>query len=187
MTQAAVETGDMLFLTEMVGEKSAVCVAVAPGKRLGRMPVKLGEDLPLGTMSCTRVLLLNVREDRLSDIVARTLASQNSASQRSQKTAMMRLRTTRKAGFDVGEGELEPSLWALSVPLRESPGMIRQSLTLVTTISRAARQRTRTALMTRGLGVAHVLADTEPLAMTAAAGMGVQLVPVRPHVHVARR
>jgi DNA-binding IclR family transcriptional regulator len=164
LARAAASTGDTFFLTEAVGNRSALCVAVAPGKRFSKSPIELGQVLPLGTMSCTRILLLDLPDDHLSRLISRTLQDLPAGQRRgplSHEAAMTRLHTSRRVGFDVGKRELSSDTWVLSVPVRDLTANVRQGLNVVTPARRAARQQVRTSLMTTVLVVAQELSRAD--------------------------
>lgn len=174
LTRAAEETGDCFFLTETLSTRTAVCVAVASGKRRRKAPIELGEDLAPGYLSCTRVLLLDLPDERLVGMLGRWAAEPppgHRALTIDPQATLARIRAARRLGFDIGEGELGPDCWALSVPLGDrsfaSPqgvnGSPRQGLTVVTSSRRASRSQVRTVLMTRLLALAHELSRADPV------------------------
>ena len=57
LARAAVTSGQTLFLTELIDTR-AICVAVAQGRRQGKLHAVLGREMPMHVAASARILLL---------------------------------------------------------------------------------------------------------------------------------
>jgi DNA-binding IclR family transcriptional regulator len=125
------ETGETVFLAEMVG-REAVCFAIKQGTRPLRMYVQLGSSLPLHAAASARVLLAHLDDlstAALLDEVEFTQWTPRTITDRRQLTRHLEL--VRDRGYDICDDEMENHVWAVAAPLRDITGEVRAALAVV--------------------------------------------------------
>lgn len=130
LIRAAALAGETVFLTELIGEE-AVCVAIAECKRPLRLFVRLGQQMPVHAAASARTLLTDYTIDDVRDLLgAGPFESYTDATPRSVEAVMAHLRAINSRGFDCCKEELDEGVWAISAPIRDQSGRVRQSITI---------------------------------------------------------
>jgi DNA-binding IclR family transcriptional regulator len=160
LARAAVASGQTVFLTEMI-ESTAVCVALAAGRRAGGAYAELGRQMPWHAAASARVLLLDVADERIIRLFDnRPLQRCAVHTPTSPEEVLSRVQLARRRGYDLCDDELDSGKWGVSVPIRDESGRIRQAVTLIADTTRTRRQTTREGLITLARHTADELAGT---------------------------
>ncbi len=150
LARAAMATGETVFLTEYV-EHTAMCVAIASGRRHLRLSAQLGGELPWHAAAAARVLLTDRADAEIRELLSRTTLEPFTARTPTEpEQVLASIHQVRLRGFDTCEDELDDGVSTISIPIRYSSG--RYSLTLAAPTQRlrtaSVRQTTARALMT---------------------------------------
>lgn len=146
LADAADETGETVFLTELVGD-APVCVSIVEAEHALRLFVRIGQEMPLHAAASSRAILAHLDEE-----VVRTLLEQADLTEYTSGTphhvddVMHVLKEVREKGYAVCENELDPDAWAVSVPIRDGDDHVLSSVTITAPGSRVADPEVRERL-----------------------------------------
>jgi IclR family acetate operon transcriptional repressor len=144
LTLLAAETGETVFITELVGDV-ALAVSLVESRHPLRLFVRAGQEMPLHAAASARVLLSELPESE-----ARTLLSHSPitpfapSTPKSIAEVLAHLPMIRSRGYDICEDELDRNVWAIASPVRDASGQIIAATTLAAPAVRVAGEvRTR--------------------------------------------
>lgn len=130
LAKAAEESGETVFLTELVGDR-AVCVSLVESSHALRMFVRIGQEMPLHAAASARTLLAHLRPEQARRLLTgRELPAYTAGTVTDPDELMDMLTLIRARGYDVCDDELDRGVWAISVPVRASTGRVVASVTL---------------------------------------------------------
>jgi IclR family acetate operon transcriptional repressor len=145
LVEAAAETGETAFLTELVGDVP-VCVSIVEAEHALRLFVRIGQEMPLHAAASSRAILAHLDEE-----VARTLLTGSEpltgfteGTPRDIEDVMQVLREVRAHGYALCDNELDPNAWAVSAPIRDSEDRVTSSVTITAPGPRVADPEVRT-------------------------------------------
>ena len=131
LTRLAAETGETVFITELVGGV-VLAVSLVQGRHPLRLFVRAGQEMPLHASASARVLLSELPESE-----ARALLSHSPSTPNSIAEVLAHLPTIRSRGYDICEDELDRDVWAIASPVRDANGQIIAATTLAAPTARA--------------------------------------------------
>lgn len=166
LAQAAVASGQTLFLTEMI-EGRAVCVAIAQGRRQFRLHAVLGREMPMHAAASARILLVDVADDQILGLFRRlTLDRRAAHTPTTPEEVLGRIQQARRRGYDLCDNDLDHDKWGVAVPVRDGTGRARQGLTMIADGNRTRRHGTRENLIKLTRNAAGELAAAAHAAVT---------------------
>ncbi|AUS77294.1 IclR family transcriptional regulator [Actinoalloteichus sp. AHMU CJ021] len=143
LAQAGEESGETVFLTEMIGELP-VCVALVEARHPLRLFVRIGQEMPLHAAAASRSILAHQPEDVVRTLLAGTSMTGFTAdTPRTVAEVLDHLAVVRDRGYDVCDDELDRDVWAVSAPLLAADGSVTSSVTLAAAGSRMSDPLTR--------------------------------------------
>ncbi|MFJ6661866.1 IclR family transcriptional regulator [Streptomyces sp. NPDC091377] len=141
MEEAARESGETVFLTELIGTR-LLCVALVEGVHPLRLFVRVGQDMPPHAAASARSILAYQTPESVAMVLrAQELTAYTTDTPHTVEHVTAHLVQVRMQGFDVCENELDDNVWAVSAPVFGSTGQTTSSITLA-----AAGQRMRDPL-----------------------------------------
>lgn len=160
LTAAAQESGETVFITELIGER-AICVALVEGRRPLRLFVTVGQEMPLHAAASARTVIAELGDEELRKVLsARELTAFTAETPTSIREVMAHLAMVRERGYDICADELDYNVWAVSAPIRRAGGEVFASVTLAAPTDRYrddGARRTALALVTDA--AAHIARD----------------------------
>jgi IclR family acetate operon transcriptional repressor len=168
IARAAVAANETVMLAELWSGRP-VCVALAPGRRLPRPAEVLGADLHCGRACSWRILVTDVSEDVLRRLWRHSVGNPTGRLPE-EEHVVMAVAKARERGYDISRDEIEPAAWAVSVPVRDLGGRVKQSVTVVSTVSRASRPAVRARYLGVARRAASELCDERKAEQSAAQG-----------------
>lgn len=140
---AAAESGETVFLTELVGDR-AICVALIESVHPLRLFVRIGQEMPLHAAASARTLMSDLDSDSARALLStRELTQFTSDTPADVDAVIDHLALVRARGYDVCDDELDRGVWAVSAPIRLSSGGTCASLTLAAAADRVRDPVTR--------------------------------------------
>lgn len=159
ITRAAAETGETVFLAELVGDR-VVCVALADGRHPLRLFVRIGQEMPLHAAASSRALLAYLDDDAATALLAgATLTAFTSDTPASVEQVREHLALIRGRGYDVCDDELDRGVWAVSAPVFTSTGRVCASVTMASAGERMRDPLARASATHRTLAAARTIAE----------------------------
>lgn len=129
-------TGETVFVTELVGDR-AVCVALEEGTRPLRLFVRIGQELPMHAAASARALIAFLDETKVDGILgSRDLARFTDETPSTVSAVRAHLNDVRERGYDTCDQELDPNVWAVGAPIRDSSGAVVASVSLASPADR---------------------------------------------------
>jgi DNA-binding IclR family transcriptional regulator len=143
--KAAQESGETVFLTEIVGLR-LVCVSLVEARHPLRLFVQVGQEVPLHAAASARSILAFLPEEVVETLFReRDLTAFTTGTLRSLEQVKSHLAQVRAQGYDVCENELDENVWAVAAPVFASTAQAVSSVTLAAAGNRMRDpiQRTR--------------------------------------------
>lgn len=121
LLEAADETGETAFLTEMVGDVP-VCVSIVEAAHALRLFVRIGQQMPLHAAASSRAILAFQDEAVVRTLLADAgpLTEYTEGTPHVFEDVMRALEDVRRQGYAVCHNELDPDAWAVSAPIRDN-------------------------------------------------------------------
>ncbi|GAB0105196.1 IclR family transcriptional regulator [Nocardia sp. JMUB6875] len=143
LAQVAAVTGETAFITELIGDK-AVCVSLAEGRRPMRLFVRLGQEMPLHAAASARTLLLDFPESEVRALLESTSLDRftDGTPVTADEVLTHLAAIPTRGGYDMCRDELDRGVWAISAPIRNAHGDVRQSITVAAPELRLRRTET---------------------------------------------
>lgn len=130
MRALAADTGETVFLTELLGRR-AVCVAIVQGSHALRLFVSVGEAMPFHAAASARVMLASRPSDEVAALIGKPpLEAFTPTTPTTLAAVEGQLAEARVLGYDVCQDELDPNVLAVSAPIRAASGEVTASLTI---------------------------------------------------------
>ena len=131
LAQAATESGETVFLTELIGEVP-VCVSLVEARQHAlRLFVHIGQEMPLHAAASSRAILAYQADAKVRSMLgAADLKSFTDGTPRTMSQVLHHLESVRERGYDVCEDELDNDVWAIAAPVRSPDGNVTSSVTL---------------------------------------------------------
>ncbi|MGI5204765.1 IclR family transcriptional regulator [Spirillospora sp. CA-108201] len=145
LLRAARESGETVFLTELIGLQ-AVCVALVDASHPLRLFVQVGQEMPLHAAASARSILAYLPTEAVETIFReRDLAAFTAGTLRTPDQVIAHLAQVRARGYDICENELDENVWAVAAPVFSSTAQVVSSVTVAAAGSRMRDpiQRTR--------------------------------------------
>jgi IclR family acetate operon transcriptional repressor len=144
LVQAATETGETAFLTELVGDVP-VCVSIVEAEHALRLFVRIGQEMPLHAAASSRAILAHMDESLARTLLAESapLTGYTEGTPRDVEDVMRVLREVRSQGYAVCDNELDPNAWAVSAPIRDNMDRVTSSVTITAPGPRVAAPEAR--------------------------------------------
>ncbi|MFC5746266.1 IclR family transcriptional regulator [Actinomadura rugatobispora] len=143
--RAARESGETVFLTELIGLQT-VCCALVEGHHPLRLFVRVGQEMPLHAAASARSILAYLPGEMVDTIFReRDLTAFTAGTLRTPDQVKEHLAQVRARGYDVCENELDENVWAVAAPVFSSTAHVVSSVTLAAAGNRMRDpiQRTR--------------------------------------------
>jgi IclR family acetate operon transcriptional repressor len=158
LLRAAAETGETVFLTELVGDVP-VCVAIVEAAHALRLFVRIGQEMPLHAASSSRAILAHLDEAVARALLADAapLTGYTSVTPREVDEVMHLLKEVRSRGYAVCDNELDPNAWAVAAPIWDGDDRVSSSVTITAPGSRVADPEVRARLTRAALAAAEAL------------------------------
>lgn len=138
IARASVASGETVLLGELWSGRP-VCVALALGRRPPRPAGVLGAELPPDRACSARVLVMDANEQRLRGWWRRCIDEHSEQPSPEEDELINAVMQARERGYDMAYHDLDGATWAVSVPVRDTVGRVRQCVTVLSTPTRAAR------------------------------------------------
>jgi IclR family transcriptional regulator, acetate operon repressor len=144
LVEAATETGETTFLTELVGDVP-VCVSIVEAEHALRLFVRIGQEMPLHAAASSRAILAHLDEGVARTLLAGAapLTEYTAGTPRDVEDVMRVLKEVRSQGYAVCDNELDPNAWAVSAPIRDGDDRVTSSVTVTAPSARMADPEAR--------------------------------------------
>lgn len=130
MGEAARESGETVFLTELIGLR-LICVALVEARHPLRLFVQVGQEMPAHAAASARSIVAFLPPETTTLILRdRSLTAYTTETPRTTEEVLAHLVRVRAQGYDVCENELDDNVWAVSAPVFASTGHTVSSVTL---------------------------------------------------------
>jgi len=131
LVEAATETGETAFLTELVGDVP-MCVSIVEAEHALRLFVRIGQEMPLHAAASSRAILAHMDEAVARTLLAGSapLTEYTEGTPRDVEDVIRMLREVRSQGYAVCDNELDPNAWAVSAPIRDNEDRVTSSVTI---------------------------------------------------------
>ncbi|MFJ5223390.1 IclR family transcriptional regulator [Streptomyces sp. NPDC088400] len=130
MEEAARESGETVFLTELVGLR-LICVALVEARYPLRLFVRVGQEMPPHAAASARSVLAFLPPETVSVMLRdRDLTAYSEETPRTAQEMEDHLAEVRSRGYDVCANELDDNVWAVSAPVFTSTAQTFSSVTL---------------------------------------------------------
>ncbi|GAB2984508.1 IclR family transcriptional regulator [Amycolatopsis acidiphila] len=143
LVDAAGETGETVFLTELIGD-APVCVSIVEAEHALRLFVRIGQEMPLHAAASSRAILAHLDEEVVRTLLeGAELTEYTAGTPHHVDDVMHVLKEVREKGYAVCDNELDPDAWAVSVPIRDGDDRVLSSVTITAPGSRVAEPDVR--------------------------------------------
>ena len=144
LVEAATETGETAFLTELVGD-IPMCVSIVEAEHALRLFVRIGQEMPLHAAASSRAILAHMDEAVARTLLAGSapLTEYTEGTPRDIEEVIRMLREVRSQGYAVCDNELDPNAWAVSAPIRDNEDRVTSSVTITAPGPRVADPEVR--------------------------------------------
>lgn len=130
MEEAARESGETVFLTELIG-LYLICVALVEARHPLRLFVRVGQEMPMHAAASARSIVAFLPPETVALMLRdRDLTPYTTETPRTADEVEAHLARVRTQGYDVCENELDDNVWAVSAPVFTSTGQTVSSVTL---------------------------------------------------------
>jgi IclR family pca regulon transcriptional regulator len=152
------ESCSLAMLDTRGGYETVVYICRAETARIISVPLLIGSTLPSHCTSIGRVLLAALPDVELETYLTSTSFSARTAKTITAPDALKReLCLVRQQGWAIADGELEPGLRSIAVPVRKADGQVVAALNLATQAThRSLSWLTETALLELQAAAAHL-------------------------------
>jgi IclR family acetate operon transcriptional repressor len=159
VVSAAEDSGETVFLTELVGDRP-VCIALVPGRHPLRLFVRIGQEMPLHAAASSRASLAYLSEDEARRLLAgHPLTAFTRDTPTTVDQVLEHLALVRARGYDVCDDELDRGVWAVSAPIFTSTGHVNASVTLAAAAARLRDPLKRTQATQLVLTAARAMSE----------------------------
>ncbi|OZM79464.1 IclR family transcriptional regulator [Pseudonocardia sp. MH-G8] len=168
LVEAAAETGETAFLTELVGDVP-VCVSIVEAEHPLRLFVRIGQEMPLHAAASSRAILAHLDEAAARTLLAGSapLTEYTAGTPSEIEEVIAVLREVRALGYAVCDNELDPNAWAVSAPIRDGEDRVSSSVTITAPGPRAAdpdaRARATRAVLRAADALSAELGSSHPV------------------------
>lgn len=136
LVSAAEDSGETVFLTELVGDR-AVCIALVPGQHPLRLFVRIGQEMPLHAAASSRTILAYHNDNDARRLLAGyRLTAFTKDTPTTVDQVLEHLALVRARGYDVCDDELDHGVWAVSAPIFTATERVNTSVTLAAAATR---------------------------------------------------
>jgi DNA-binding IclR family transcriptional regulator len=149
MQELALAAGESVGLMVAVGHE-VVCLDMVESAQPLRCAYAPGRAQPMARGASAKALLAPMAPARQAAVLEATLADA-----RARRALLEDLPRIRERGFAESEGEVDPAVWGVSVPIAAPGGRLDAALSLMAPAERARPQRERLVALTRA-GAAEI-------------------------------
>ncbi len=157
LTQLVEEIGETANMAMLQGD-SVVYVAQVPSPHFMRMFTEVGRRVLPHCTGVGKALLSTLPEEQVRAVIARTgMPAQTDNTLTSLPALLAELASSRERGYAVDEGEQEPGVRCVAVPVDDAP--VRVSISISGPSSRVSRERVPEIAPVLQRVAAHLIAD----------------------------
>ena len=157
----AEQLNEMIGYAVVNGEADFDLICEAHGSRLLTLSQGyVGRDFPMHASAMGKIVLAELSDDKIIEILPRTLPSMASRTITSRAVLIESLRDVRSKGYAIVDDELEESLFALAVPVRDGTGRLVGTIAITGPAQRVKNQdidAIAAELNTAGVEIARLL------------------------------
>jgi IclR family transcriptional regulator, pca regulon regulatory protein len=153
------EVGESAYLSILDGDHT-VCIALTASRRIWKIGIAVGAQLPAFAGAAGRVLLAGQSDEWLNGYLASVkLRAVTRYTVTSVKQLRSVLQAVRVNGWAVVDSELEEGLWAIAAPVRNAAGAVVAAVSVSTVTREAMAKGARPLFLEPLLGAARAIED----------------------------
>jgi IclR family pca regulon transcriptional regulator len=146
LSRLSEETGESASLAVLDGT-DAVYVARIAVRRIMSIDVSPGTRVPAAATSMGRVLLAWAEEETVAGVLAAGLPAHTARTVTDAKALRGVLRQVQAQGWSIVDGELDPDLISVAVPVRDHTGSVVAAMASSTSVARTTAEQLRTTVL----------------------------------------